>query len=95
LAWQPGQFALSRHSHAVTLQQSRTIGLLLLLLLLLQAFKPDMQACSQLKEQMGSDIRSGVFGHVPGVAVGQQFLGRGQLAILGLHSQMMKGIDCK
>jgi hypothetical protein len=54
-----------------------------------------MQACSQLKEQMGSDIRSGVFGHVPGVAVGQQFLGRGQLAILGLHSQMMKGIDCK
>lgn len=63
----------------------------------MQAFKPDMQACSQLKlrRDLQGRFRSGVCGHIPGVAVGAQFLGRGQLAVLGLHSQMMKGIDCK
>jgi hypothetical protein len=31
-------------------------------------------------------------GHIPGVRVGQSFLGRGELAIVGLHTQMMRGI---
>ncbi len=67
----------------------------LLLLLLLQAFKPDMQIMSQMRDKLGAKMRSGLYGHIPGVAVGQQFVGRGELAILGLHSQMMRGIDCK
>jgi hypothetical protein len=30
-----------------------------------------------------------------GVKVGDKFANRGELAILGLHSQIMRGIDCK
>jgi hypothetical protein len=31
-------------------------------------------------------------GHIPGIRVGASFLGRGELAITGLHMQMMRGI---
>jgi hypothetical protein len=61
----------------------------------LQEAKPDMQASSQIKIKYPLEVRSGLYGHIPGVAVGEAFAGRGQLAVLGLHSQMMKGIDCK
>jgi hypothetical protein len=61
----------------------------------LQAFKPDMQASSQIRTKFPRQVRSGLYGHIPGVAVGDAFAGRGQLVVLGLHSQMMKGIDCK
>lgn len=51
--------------------------------------KPDMQAYSKVKET----ARMGIYGHIPGVALGQQYEGRGLLAALGLHNQIMKGID--
>jgi hypothetical protein len=48
-----------------------------------------MQAYSKVKET----ARMGIYGHIPGVALGQQYEGRGLLAALGLHNQIMKGID--
>jgi hypothetical protein len=48
-----------------------------------------MKAYSQVREAS----RAGIYGHIPGVVVGQKFEGRGPLAALGLHNQMMRGID--
>ena len=50
--------------------------------------KPDMQAYKKLK---GEARKS--YGHVPGVAVGEAFNNRGELAILGLHRRILQGID--
>lgn len=33
-----------------------------------------------------------IYGHIPGVQVADEFTGRGELAILGLHTAMMRGI---
>lgn len=52
--------------------------------------KPDMIAFSELKDKLAPPRQHG---HVAGVKPGDQFKGRGQLAILSLHSQMMRGID--
>jgi hypothetical protein len=60
-----------------------------------QKFKPDMQASKKMKETSRDRIREGIYGHIPGVAVGAAFVGRGELDMLGLHSNMMKGIDYK
>ncbi|WIA33832.1 hypothetical protein OEZ86_006940 [Tetradesmus obliquus] len=51
--------------------------------------KPDMIAYKELRVDFPPRE---VHGHIPGVTVGQAFLGRGELAILGLHTQMMRGI---
>lgn len=56
---------------------------------LLQQAKPDMTAYSKLREQ---HTPKPSHGHIPGIAVGQAFKGRGELAITGLHTAMMKGI---
>lgn len=50
-----------------------------------------MKAAKELNEVMV--IRKGEYGHIPGIVVGQEFLGRGQLVVTGLHSHMMKGIS--
>lgn len=52
-----------------------------------------MQASKLMREKSGDRIRAGVYGHIPGVAVGAAFVGRGELDMLGLHSQMLRGID--
>ncbi|WIA40211.1 hypothetical protein OEZ86_013596 [Tetradesmus obliquus] len=52
--------------------------------------KPDMIAHSELRGQHAPQVD--VHGHIPGVAVGDSFGGRGPLAMLGLHCDMMKGI---
>mmetsp|Transcript_6265 Transcript_6265/g.13737 ORF Transcript_6265/g.13737 Transcript_6265/m.13737 type:complete len:611 (+) Transcript_6265:42-1874(+) len=51
--------------------------------------KPDMQAVKILK----SIIPKRRHGHIPGVKPGDKFVGRGQLAILALHTQILRGID--
>jgi hypothetical protein len=50
-----------------------------------------MIAARNVKEAEGD--KSGIYGHIPGVAVSDVFEGRGELAVLGLHTQMMKGIN--
>jgi hypothetical protein len=52
-----------------------------------------MKAAKESREAEGD--RSGIYGHIPGVAVSDVFEGRGELAVLGLHTQMMKGINCR
>lgn len=52
-----------------------------------------MRASKDVREAEGD--RSGIYGHIPGVAVSDAFEGRGELAVLGLHTQMMKGINNK
>ena len=46
------------------------------------------------KELRGQLAPKRVHGHIPGVEVGARFEGRGEIAILGIHTQMMRGIDC-
>jgi hypothetical protein len=60
-----------------------------------QKYKPDMQASKLMRDRSGHLIRAGVYGHIPGVRVGASFVGRGELDMLGLHSQMLRGIDFK
>jgi hypothetical protein len=48
-----------------------------------------MRAYCEVKEA----FRMGVYGHIRGVAVGRKFEGRAQLAVLGLHNQLMRGVD--
>jgi len=55
-----------------------------------QQAKPDMKAASDHRDPS----RERRYGHLPGVAVGDEFVGRGELAVLGLHSQIMQGINC-
>jgi len=52
--------------------------------------KPDMIAFKELKQLTPERVH----GHIAGVEVGARFGGRGEVAILGIHSQMMRGIDC-
>jgi hypothetical protein len=54
-----------------------------------QQNKADMTAFAQLRNE-SSMVQ---YGHIPGVAVGDAFKGRGELAVVGLHGQMMKGVD--
>lgn len=42
-----------------------------------------------------SSLSQDRYGHIPGVCVGDEFEGRGELSVLGLHSQMMRGICFK
>ena len=51
--------------------------------------KPDMVAFSRLRKEL---TPPDTHGHVPGVSVGDTFSGRGELAILGLHTQILRGI---
>ncbi|KAF5827502.1 PUA-like domain-containing protein [Dunaliella salina] len=51
--------------------------------------KPDMQAVSQLKHLTPTVM----FGHVPGMLPGDVFKNRGELAVLGGHTQYSRGID--
>lgn len=34
-------------------------------------------------------------GHIPGIAIGEQFANKGELAILGLHANINRGIDSR
>ena len=52
--------------------------------------KPDMIAFKELKTQLSPDR---VHGHIAGIEVGARFGGRGEVAIMGIHTQMMRGID--
>lgn len=47
-----------------------------------------MKAAKEVRDGLGDQARAGVYGHVPGVAVGDVFDGRGALAVLGLHAQV-------
>lgn len=60
-----------------------------------QAAKPDMQACRVLKDKYDYHSASHVFGHIAGVSVGARFNGRGEVAIVGLHPQILRGIHCR
>lgn len=62
-----------------------------------QEAKPDMQAASKLLTRKVSrrPQHPRQYGHVPGVAVGAAFRGRGELDVLGLHTQMMAGINSR
>ncbi|KAL6763853.1 SAD/SRA domain-containing protein [Haematococcus lacustris] len=52
--------------------------------------KPDMVAFSELRKKWLPSQQT--YGHIPGVAIGDVFQGRGELAIVGLHQNMMTGI---
>ncbi|KAL0021355.1 hypothetical protein WJX77_007695 [Trebouxia sp. C0004] len=52
--------------------------------------KPDMIAFKELKQLTPERVH----GHIAGLEVGARFGGRGEVAILGIHTQMMRGIDC-
>lgn len=56
----------------------------------LQGRKPDMTAAKNIRDGLGADARAGVYGHVPGVQVGDEFDGRGELSVLGLHIQVRR-----
>lgn len=62
----------------------------LVYLLRMQEAKPDMIAYSKLRGQYTPKVP--IYGHIPGVKIGDEFSGRGELAILGLHTDMMRGI---
>lgn len=47
------------------------------------------------QQELRDTSREGKYGHIAGVSVGDEFLGRGELAVLGLHSQIMPGIDAR
>lgn len=49
-----------------------------------------MIAFSQLK---GDLTPPKTYAHIAGVEIGARFGGRGEVAILGIHTQMMRGID--
>ncbi|KAK9811340.1 hypothetical protein WJX72_002101 [[Myrmecia] bisecta] len=51
--------------------------------------KPDMIACKELSRKL---TPPDAYGHIAGVQIGEKFQGRGDLAILGLHTKMMQGI---
>ena len=52
--------------------------------------KPDMIAWKDVNQQYPVPKR---WGHVPGTRVGDTFAGRGEVAVVGLHTMMMQGID--
>lgn len=54
--------------------------------------KADMKANSQLAPTLRPDRRHG---HIPGIAIGDHFHGKGELAIMGIHTNINSGIDYK
>ncbi len=54
--------------------------------------KADMVAFKDLKEYLTPED---MHGHIPGVQVGSTFNNRGELAILGLHTMILRGICFK
>ncbi|GAX85598.1 hypothetical protein CEUSTIGMA_g13013.t1 [Chlamydomonas eustigma] len=52
--------------------------------------KPDLQAFKNLNKEL---TPRDVYGHIPGVNIGEKFNNRGELAILGLHLRILQGID--
>lgn len=52
--------------------------------------KPDMVAFKELRTEYTPPR---THGHIEGIPVGMKLRGRGEAAILGIHQQMMKGID--
>jgi hypothetical protein len=52
--------------------------------------KPDLQAFKNLNKEV---TPRDVYGHIPGVNIGEKFKNRGELAILGLHVRILQGID--
>lgn len=57
--------------------------------------KPDMVARKELGNQHGLRRPPLVYGHVPGIRVGDTFKGREEMALVNLHSQGMRGIDAR
>lgn len=49
-----------------------------------------MVTCKELGPQL---TPARCHGHIPGVTVGRVFNGRGELAILNIHGQILRGID--
>lgn len=61
----------------------------------MQTAKADMKAAAEVMRlgEEGHELHEAPpYGHIPGVAVGDQFSGRGELAVLRLHTNMMRGI---
>jgi hypothetical protein len=54
-----------------------------------------MVAYKQVRTLDPSAQHQPTYGHIPGCAVGDAFEGRGELAILGLHVKLMKGIAAR
>jgi hypothetical protein len=54
--------------------------------------KSDMTAYKELRQQWTPALNHG---HIPGVPVGARLRGRGEAAIVGIHTQMMRGIDSR
>jgi len=52
-----------------------------------------MQVIKDLNQKRGK--LEPVWGHVPGVPIGACVSGRGELAALNVHTQMMRGIDSR
>ena len=48
-----------------------------------------------LRELRGGRPLPRLYGHVPGVRIGDTFNCKGELAIIGVHRQIMRGIDQK
>ena len=62
-----------------------------MLTLFLQS-KPDMTANKELKLKLRPPERHG---HVPGIRIGREFANRGELAIVGIHTEILRGIRFK
>jgi hypothetical protein len=54
--------------------------------------KPDVTAYNELRQQWTPPLNHG---HIPGVPVGARLRGRGEAAIVGIHTHMMRGIDSR
>lgn len=54
--------------------------------------KPDMVAFGQMRELVTPEE---VVGHIPGIDIGSQFRGKGEVAIVGLHCNINSGIYFK
>jgi hypothetical protein len=52
-----------------------------------------MKAFGDFKDELGTPLNT--IGHIHGVAIGAQFNGKGELAILGIHSNITAGIYSK
>ena len=55
--------------------------------------KPDMIAYKERKVELGTPLE--VYGQIPGVALGAKFQNKGELAIMGVHTNITGGIYFK
>uniref|UniRef100_A0A7I4F1F0 Uncharacterized protein n=1 Tax=Physcomitrium patens TaxID=3218 RepID=A0A7I4F1F0_PHYPA len=55
--------------------------------------RPDLKAVSKMIELKATLNSEKQVGAIPGVSVGQQFLSRAEMVIIGLHSHWLNGID--